>query len=691
MINKKNIILIILPIVALIVTAFVMGLNVSDKAFADAYVEVDSVTAAYLSGFDENAAPQFVEDADYGVYFSGTAPYAKDIKVSFSLASDVRYYKIERMISGATTDGGMIVAPTSGTVEYSVDGSGTFVVTCYGYSDTYDLLGQASATVKSDLDLPVGPTANQMTDWIAEGVSFDAILDWSGCGDALSGVKAVFYRVYYDDGTVSAWKKLDPVPVDKTYVALTKSGKITVMTYDQAGNYSKNDFVFNKFDGVAPKAPYYEVSPAVESGKYSHTYTITLGYQKDNESGLAPVQHYLMNGVSYAYEDGVGIVLEEQKNYSFVFYAMDNVGNRSSYSSYDLPGTAFDVKGPYLDPNEIKTEIDLTNEDGICLLTFTASDYKESGIKSASIAGKDYVLSVRETDGYNLYSLRYDCLEDHALRIVLTDNAGNVTEHQLILDYFSDSSFNSKIKRLVSDYRELDREKLSESAKNRIDDAYMSLNYLLNTSGNTYNEFEKAANNAAGLMKNVAEIKYVIASVPQYASSLVTFNVDQKDFSDYYCGNTLEIVMKKEEGDDSAFVDKTTFSRGFCDYFSLQLSVEGQPLSAPLTKGIEARMALPNNYVDRNFALYNAKTGEEIPTTTINNNIVFTFNDSTSFAFVISGAKAPTEYAEPDDGSSITVFGRKWPMSSFLGIVLGVGGGAIVLIVLLLLIGKRRG
>ncbi len=691
---KVNIFLIIALTLTLLgcVAAFSLSVG-AGVAYADSYVSASSVTATCLTGFDAEGRPVYAYGGNYYNYLetSGSG-YAKDITVTFML-TDAAYYVIDCVKEGTEPldDYRLESVPLSGKVSYEVEGSGVYTVTCKAFSSTQALLGSSSVTVRSDETVPTLPSSQSMTDWIRSGINYDAVIDWSGCSDELSGIKRAYTRVYYDDGTAEQPVYYESVPSDKTYIVLEKKARIVVTVFDKAGNSARKEFSYDKFDRTAPMSPSVSIDPIVTAGEYAKSYTIELAYYDDTESGLAPVQHYLMNNVSYEYETGVGIVLTEQKNYSFVFYALDNVGNRSEYVKYELPSTVFDVKSPYLDVATVRTEIDLTNKDGVCKLSFATSDYKESGVASAVLKGKDYVMKREDTEAQSTFTVRFDCFDDNYMhRLVITDNVGNATEHVFSVDYFSDESINTLCKELARLYRETDFSDCSAQAKSRIDTAIESVNNLLNTSGNT-SALIKACTAAKDLFLPVATTRYVIESSPQYASSSIVFTVYQDDFSDGSFGNSFELTMKDIQQEEESFVGKAGFTSGFTDCFSLQLTFNGEELISPLTRGISVSMNCSSGYLERQFALFDRASGQKIETTVVNNKLNFTLKKSADLVLVISGSRASVDYNQNDGKKTIEVFGRTWPLSTFLGIVLGIGFGAVAIGVLVLVFGRKRG
>ena len=694
MIKSKNIFLIYLFAIVIFSAFFVGAIVRGGSANADEVVSVESVKATYLSGFNDNGQPVFVYDADYYTYFDGASnPYAGDVFVTFRLDPSVRYYKVSCVKEGDEIPDGIRLeeAPSDGLVNFGVTGSGVYNVTCAAFSETQDEIGSKSVIVKSDVLAPTLPTSNSMTQWQAVGTNFDVVLDWTDVGDNLSGIKEVVYRVYYDDGTLSSVRKITGAPSDRTYIVINKPGRVAVTVYDAAGNSASKDYYFGMYDTVKPMAPSFSIDPSVTSGRYANSYTITLTYHEDGQSGLAERQHYLMNGVSYEYEKGVGIILDKQKNYSFSFYAMDKTGNRSEYVDYELASSAFDVTSPYLDTATFLTEVDLMRDDGVCYLTFSASDYKESGIVSVVMRDAERDFTVTEDKGNYLCAIRFDCFDGSYLRkIVLTDGVGNGTEHSFVVDYFSDAEINAYCKELHQLYLSTDYTKCTEKTRDNIREAFSSMNILLNTSGNSRADIVKQYNAVKNLFLPVSERKTVIESAPKYASANVDFSVSQADFGDDTFGNSLELIVASAQGSEDDFVGESGFSSGFSDHFTLTLKWNGEDLSSPLTNGVTVTTGLPSGYLDRNVKLFDEKTGKEIETTVIDNRIRFVIKDTTSCVLVISGGKAPTMY-QGNGGKTINVFGRVWPLGTFLGVVLGVGGGAILIVVLLLIFGKKRG
>ncbi len=498
----------------------------------------------------------------------------------------------------------------------------------------------------------------------------------------------MFYRVEYDDTTKTDWKEMeDKNATGQTSISLVKAGKIVVRCFDRAGNVSESDFLYKKFDNSDPIAPSYTVTPALEQGKYSALYTIRLTFAEDKESGLADKQYYLLNGVSHEVDGD--IVLDVKKAYSFVFYALDAVGNRSSYVTLEIPSGYFDTQSPYID--RLRNEIDLRNEKGICLISFIGDDYKESGINVASVKDTSYFFTKQSMSTYDLYSLRLDCFDSDVYTVEVQDKAGNTTIFVDSVSYFGNEKIVKAVKDLTETYRKADFEQCNASVVEKIENAIIGINNLLNTEGSTTVEILAACENAKKYFQPIATNSYTIESVPSYASTMIRYTVNAEDFDDTSFGNEITLLLNKEEDDGGEYLRLASVEKGFYDCFSLTYLLNGEE-GEPLQNGLSITMSLPTGYLDRDFVLLDRKTGVKVDATRVNNSLRFVLTQSTSYALVITGDLAAKTVVPTESVKTIVVFGRTWALSTFLWLVCGTAGGALLVVIALVvvMIVKRR-
>ena len=171
-----------------------------------------------------------------------------------------------------------------------------------------------------------------MDAWQKVGVTFDVNVEWSSCAD-VSGIyeKAYYFLEYANESIEPAWKEISIQSSDVTTITITNNCEITLLCYDNSGNYAQETIAFDKFDGIAPPQPTYTITPTLTETSMAKNYTITVNYPNDAQSGLKSEQYYLLNGQSYLY-DGSIIIGENPANYNLRLYSVDN-------AAWSVPGT----------------------------------------------------------------------------------------------------------------------------------------------------------------------------------------------------------------------------------------------------------------------------------------------------------------------------------------------------------------
>jgi hypothetical protein len=651
-------------------------------AYADAVcVSADSVTATYMTGVNGVNA-----EYSYNQTYVPERGYAKDVKAVFSVTSD--YYRFTYTLGGTDVDESVCETPSDGKAVFHADKTGEYNVTCYACSDASGQteLGSCSAAFRNDADAPSLPDIAAMDEWLAVGTVYDAEVDWGLCADAVSGIYGIYYYFVYDDGTKTDAVSVNVLTAGKSLLEIKGKCRLFAVCYDKAGNAAQKVYGFDRYDGVKPPQPSYTVTPDRDVTLYAKSYTVTITYCEDAESGLADRQYYLLNGVNYEYDGSV--ICDKQMNYRLDIYALDNAGNRSDYVEINIANTEFDVTPPYV--NNLSRSVDVTSGSGIYTVSFIGSDYGESGISSAYLETADKYFTKKTYGAYDLYSVSFDCYKMSALAVKVCDYAGNVTTVYTVTDYFSDEEISSAVKSCAELYPTIDSALYTETLFEDIASAYTKLNTLLSASGTEKADILSAAADIKAYVSTGIITSYQIDSVPDYASCAVNFTVSDTDFPEAKKGDTVALSIAKAESDGKDYVSAAGFEKGFSDYFVLTVTYNGSALGYPLETGLLVRMNMPKNYYDRNVALIDISNGEKQTATVSNNQIGFYVRKTSTYALVIEGGKAVT--GNTTEEKTITVFGNKIKLSTFFTVV-GVTGGiaaAAVAGIIVILVKKKK-
>ncbi len=656
--------------------------TVNNTAFADAETVTSRTTATYFSGLNGKYLPQYTQSVDYfSDYFNNGNNYAKDIVIEFTV-NDAAYYGIGYTLNGEiVTDGNerRLPVPGDGKVYFETEKSGVYVVTCTAYDESERMIASESVTVKSDTDKPSLPKTNAMDGWLADGTKFDIDIDWTDCKDVLSGLAHVLYTIDSDrGGEIKEVKDINNL--SHSAIPIMHACSLGITLYDKAGNGIEiKNIPFTSFDATVPPKPTYSVSPQLGKDFFAKEYKIDVFYPDDPESGATKKHHYILNGITEEY--GGTIILDEQKNYLLSFYNENNAGQKSEYVEINIAGSAFDITEPHVD--RMQAKIDLTEKAGIVCVSFIANDYGESGLKGATVKGAGLPFSMQKEKLYDSFSLYNDWLQP-SMTVLIEDQAGNVANWTVMIEYLDDKTVTEEIKTLIELYRNTDFSSFPQESKEKIDSLYMQMNHLLNTSNNELSAIYTLYEAICDRFKPVATCEYEIVSAPDCVSSVLHYEIEQEDFANGTFGNTVTLKMYRGTNAALDYLRLAGMESGFQDYFHLELYYNGAVVTEPLKKGISVYMNCPTGYPDRRFVLIDQKNGTVVPTQTVNNEICFEMKESMSLALVVSGSREMTEYVPvASGGEKITVFGREWPKSTFLWLVCGTAGGALLLILLL--------
>lgn len=650
-------------------------------------VVTESVKGSYFKVVDGTAP--VVEEKDYVV-----GGYASNVTVTFSVSTD--FYLLTYTVDGATVADRITETPVGGKVIFVADKTGRYVLTCAAYETETDEnpTGSATAEFLNDSDAPAasGPAVGETGEWKRTGQDYVATVDWGVFADARSGIGALVYRFAYDDGTYSEVYEVNLLTAGKTELTVKRKCSMQVVCVDKAGNGFAQTYEFDRFDDYAPPMPVYEITPAQGEGVYAQKYEIKAEFLSDNGgSGLKDVQSYSINGETYRFEAKPpipeSIILDKPIDYTVRLYATDNAGNVSQTVEIKIPYSAFDVTLP--DVKEVTRQIDLSDKNGFCRVTVNANDKNESGIASVVSEDGKIVFSKAAQGAADLYSARFDCYGfGKELCVILTDNVGNKTRYVVAFPYFYDADVSEAVRKCVEKLRKTDLTAYTAAAAKNVNDALNKANLLLSLDNSAKTEILNEVATITELIDKTVTASYEIESVPEYASANITLSLTESDFSAYPKGSVVNVVLSGREGDERDYVEIAGFKRGFTDFFSLTVKINGETPVAPLAEGVYVGMNKPSAYYDREVAIIDAATGEVVTTEVKNNRIFFTIKGDADYVLVVSGGKAVTSGTE--SVKTITVFGKEMKLSVFLGIVCGTCGGCLVIVAALLIFMKAR-
>lgn len=683
--SYKLILLIVFGIIFLTVFIVSTG-NALDSAFAQEIISEAVLTSTRIKDINSEGTITYLYDV---AYESG---YAKDVKATFDVTAD--YYSFEYSI-----DNGDIVAeaiqqtPNSGKVVFSADTTGIYNLTCYAYADENGStqVGKASTIFRNDVDAPNLPEIKEMDTWQQVGVAFDVNVEWSSCTDVSGIYEKAYYFLEYGNGLIEpAWKEISIQSSDVTTITITNNCEITLLCYDNSGNYAQKTIAFDKFDGISPPQPTYTITPTLTETSMAKNYTITVNYPNDAQSGLKSEQYYLLNGQSYLY-DGSIIIGENPANYNLRLYSVDNAGNRSEYVDITIKNTNFDLLSPTID--NLSYTIDVTEMDNMCTLSFAGNDSGGSGIKSAYIVELDKYLSKFILGNDEIYTIKFNCLNYYTLTIHVTDYAGNVAVQQVLINHFSDVDVNNAVSDIITQFSQATQSDYNVDTWGSITSSISMLNMALEMEGKTKNEILIVCEEISKLLKSDLVVDYKIKSIPEIASSMINFIVDGNELTNGYKKGdvvTFELLSANvDEIKETQAKNLAGIKDSFCTAFDINVIFSGVEINQDVGLNAKAIMNLPPDYLNREFVLINLTDNVKVDGVISNNKMEFAIEKSTDYVLVISGGKAVSGTKE--ENKTITVLGNVISLPKFLGIVCGIGCALIiVVVVLVVLMIKRR-
>ncbi|NLL56460.1 MAG: hypothetical protein GX242_04525 [Clostridiales bacterium] len=571
-------------------------------------------------------------------------------------------------------------------VNYQFESSGIYDIRCYiKYGEDIEVTDWI--TVKCDTDAPNElASINSMEEYQKGGTVFDVTFDTLHCSDELSGYKETYFSFTYTSSQKEhySYRKADS---GMNTFRIEDNGILAITYIDNAGNYATVEYEFDKFDKTAPLAPVIVITPDNDmayAGGYAKSYTVTIAYGQDSQSGIAPKQYYVINGVTKEYATSFklsnpsGLV---DKQTVIRASTVDNVGNVSETTQEIILDNTFDVSTPII--RITKISIDLMSEN-THTISFTATD-TGSGVDNSKIK-LDNIDTIIEPSANNTYFAHFSAFGKSSCILHVSDKVGNNTLQHIVINYFGDENKAKVIEEYHNIFHSLNFSEYRESAVDDIILAYERLNNALMAENTQNSQFDTLFASIDKLIAGNSNHSYIINTKPVYISSFIKYKICESDLNDYKKGDSVELVFNALVLDEQkSYVKLAGFSKGFAEAFNLSAYFKDQLLSQ-LEKGIEIEMNLPYKYYERQFAIINKTNNEIVPSMLYNNKIVFTIKDSGDYVMVISGDKS----TDNSTTKTIKVFGKPMTYATFFGIIFGTLAGAGVLIGIITIVRKRR-
>ncbi len=663
--NIKRSVLIFNIFCFLAIAGFVAGLNFATNVGFAADLPEPTVTAVTDAYFTDGEITYTREN------YSGN--YSKDVEITFDLAS-ASYYKIDVTVNDVLIEGSKTAAPTEGNVTYKVSQSGVVTVTLYAYDNSGELSGSVSKTVKSDNVAPETPTHTKMDKYYKTGSVYNVNINLNEVSDLHSGRGNIYYSLSTDKSSL-----IEVTNSDAVTLSISEKTTVYLYVFDNAKNCVVEEYVFDKFDGNAPAKPEITVTPISDLTKtngFTSGYEVEINYGFDTESGIKN-RYCFVNDARSEYNGA--FTIDRAAEYEIRAYSADACGNISEEATVKIAADAFDNDAPSI----INATViyDLTQEKPV-KLRVEARD-TQSGIKEITVADGEVFSESSE----GVYELYFDCYGVSSVVINATDKVGNVSVQHVAFNYFNDKNFSDKLKSYSASYLNADFSEYTANAVEKINAAFAKLNVLISSDLTSSEDFDNCFKEIDELMSGKSSFSYVMEKAPTYLSGALTYTVNDVDFAGYKKGDEIKLTFASV-GNANDFLKASGFNKGFSENFTLNVFYNGE-LQKSLSNGLKISMNMPVGFYERNYALFNADTGEKVDITLINNKIEFTLTESGNYSLVISGASTPTTNVSASKG--VTVFGHRISLAAFLGTVIGGVVVAAAGIAVVITVFKRRG
>lgn len=616
--------------------------------------------------------------------------YYKDITVNYEINNsmgNLNYYQF-----GVSKNGGVeIMQDAYGInyereeISYTIADEGTFDITLYVYDMGGKAVEKLIKTVKSDIT-PISDFAeiSNMPQYLKGGYKYDIQIDTAKITDELSGIDSIYYQFDYIDENK---QDIDLTKITGNHAAcqIDNNGELTVWYFDNAGNFSRQSVIFDKFDSTAPLNPVFTVTPISDIEKangYTKGYIVDIDYPDDEAggSGLKDVLYYTVNNETFPYTGQ--FTLTETKNYTIKAKSIDNAGNISTDSIYEISVNNFDTLQPSV--NNIKLSFDMRKEL-FGRIDFTGID-SQSGIDKAYIEGLEQTVFFTKT-GTNLYSAEFKCFGLSNLTLHISDKAGNDKTAHIPLDYF-DGEYGGNLERINSAYINLSTNAYNKNALEKLEDKFDLLNiYLISNTQNT--DFDSIFNDIDAILKGSYNYGYVINTAPKIISANITYTLDSSDIADYKVGDEIRLEFTAEDASDiESYVENAGYKNGFGEKFGLYFYHNDELLDI-FSKGVKIEMAMPSEYITRKVAIFDTENGKQLDISIYNSRVISfeVKSGGGEYILVIQGEKGKDTQKET---KGIKIFDKTFSYGVFFGIVFGSIGCAAIAIAIITIVKKKQ-
>jgi hypothetical protein len=673
----------IVPIIFLLAIACIILVAPKSKvAFA---MEESSVVFSYATcEVLDSATLEYSEQ----VFDLENSSYKKNVTVYFQISNTSAELNYGFGIKSESNDEIVFMSNKveEDIVSYKVTSTGVFLISCYLYENGITI-DSVTVTVKSDLAPPdTYGLIKTMEEYQKVESVFNVTFDTLQFSDQLSGKKEVYYS--FESSLPNETKSRQKAEDGINTFPITNNGVLYITYIDQAGNYANLEYYFDKYDNTPPPVPQILVvadSDTDFSGGYTKSYTVTIEYGKDNESGAATQNYYVINGETKPYNSPFKVAslsgITEKKT-TIQARTVDKVGNASEFSEVKISDDTFDIYMPIL--KSVQFNLDLMKEKPY-YISFVATD-SISGVDNNKVYIEDTSTQVI-SGANNTFYAEFLPFGKSSLVIHVSDKVQNVAIHHMVINYFGETSLSKIVENYYDTYHSLNFSLYTQSVADSIKSEYDKLNIALMADNKQYSEFDAICRNIDKLILGSSNHVYVIESVPNYISSSLKYKISESDFTDYKKGDAVKLVLNAKTLDnEKTYVKLTDFSKGFAEAFNLSAYYKDEMLNN-LASGIKIEMNLPYGFYERQFVIINKTTNEIVPTTIYNNQIAFSIKDSGDYVMVVSGEKL----VENKIPKTIKVFGKAMPYSTFFGTIFGTLGGVIVIVGILIVMKKKRG
>ncbi|MDD4316047.1 MAG: hypothetical protein PHC84_02675 [Clostridia bacterium] len=661
----------------LLLPAFVIGFSPRERA-ASAFDNLVFLQAECLD-FDANTVS----------YDTENPVYARGIKLTFSVSTQYCVFIVVK--NGEEISRSAPYETEGGAAQYSVTMNGELIIKCYAADSQGALLPvYAEVNVRSDNAAPQQAAVSEMTEWTRRENGF-AVQVVLGVDNGNSGVKKA--EIAIDSGEGVEVRTIES-PALNDYFTIYEPTTVHITVFDNAGNYSTKQYIYDKFDSTQPSAPQFVFTPNVAVGEgtngYAREYLVTISYGEDADepgndggSGIKPgSMRYTLNGEQFVYEGS--FYLAEHRLFTLSAYYQDNAGNTSPVVSAEVNN--LDRIAPSL--SDIHLNIDLTKALPYTLSAICTDSH--SGIDRIQVAGENYTFTKQM---HNVYSASFDSLDKELLQITVFDNVGNYNTSSLIVPHFGTLDLEDMAEEYNTKFLALDGSQYNQAAWQNLLDLYGDLSLFFESADTTLSDFDIISAQIDSAITGAIKYKYFIHSVPPGINLNISYVADPADFPNMKKGDTVTLVMQKIDKDgielDSLLFRAASlsgFDIAFANPFMAKFVYNDIDVAYVFDNGALVTIPVPMGYEERMFAIIDLDSQQKLETEVINNTVTFKLKKAGRYALVTEGA-VKTDVSPPPSG--VRVFGKILSWGAFFGTIGGVVAVTAGLVALLTLRYKK--